>query len=33
MKLDITYANIEKANKFFGWKPDTTFEDGMNTVL
>ena len=32
-EVDITYANIEKANKFFGWKPDTTFEDGMNKFL
>lgn len=32
-EVDITYANIEKAYKTFGWKPETSFDDGMNEFL
>ena len=32
-EVDITYANIDKAKNFFGWRPEVSFEDGMNRFL
>jgi UDP-glucuronate 4-epimerase len=32
-EVDITYANIDKAKKYLGYKPQTSFETGMNNFI
>ncbi len=32
-EVDVTYANIDKAKKILGWKPQISFEHGMDKFL
>lgn len=32
-EIDAQFMNFEKAEKFFGWKPETKFEDGLKKTI